>query len=69
MNYILFCQVLKPLKGFVYDLIGLSFGDGSSCPYSRLQIPIATQLSDDVAVVSAGEHLVAFQDVGMVKSF
>jgi hypothetical protein len=64
----LFGKVAKPLVDIIYHLLDISFLKiASVCKHNGFQVALVTELGYYVAVVSAGNDIVAFEDIGMVQ--
>jgi hypothetical protein len=69
MDDVLFRKILKSLEDVPDDGFGLVLVEVSFLAESGLEVALAAEFGDDVAVAVAGEYLVAFEDVGVVQLF
>ena len=67
VDHVLLGQVKQSLEDVLDDGLGPILVEVLLFPQPRLEVPFVAELSDDVAVAVAGEHLVALEHIGMVE--
>ena len=67
VDHVLLRQVKQTLEDVLDDGLGPILIEVLLFPQPRLEVPFVAELSDDVAVAVAGEHLVALEHIGMVE--
>ena len=67
VDHVLLRQVKQTLEDVLDDGLGPILVEVLLFPQPRLEVPFVAELSDDVAVAVAGEHLVALEHIGMVE--
>ena len=67
VDHVLLRQVKQSLEDVLDDGLGPILIEVLLFPQPRLEVPFVAELSDDVAVAVAGEHLVALEHIGMVE--
>ena len=67
VDHVLLRQVKQTLEDVLDDGLGPILVEVLLFPQPRLEVSFVAELSDDVAVAVAGEHLVALEHIGMVE--
>ena len=67
VDHVLLRQVKQSLEDVLDDGLGPILIEVLLFPQPRLEVSFVAELSDDVAVAVAGEHLVALEHIGMVE--
>ena len=67
VDHVLLRQVKQSLEDVLDDGLGPILIEVLLFPQPRLEVPFVAELSDDVAVAVAGEHLIALEHIGMVE--
>lgn len=67
VDHVLLRQVKQSLEDVLDDGLGPILVEVLLFPEPRLEVPFVAELSDDVAVAVAGEHLIALEHIGMVE--
>ena len=69
VNYLVVAQILHGREYLIDEFACLHLRERSPVPDSALEVPLVAKLGDNVAVIIAGKHLDAVENVGMLEGF